>query len=150
MGKATVTSHSGEVTLWKVSIYAVVISLRHRHDICSVWLHLLFSIWHETGLFTTTTNWSFKWLPWNAFTCVHVLALLWWNPTHLALRPLLFGPFPPLERCYLIPSSWKDESCAALSAPARCHQASGVIGWPVADSAAIGSVVGRPACPVRL
>lgn len=66
---------------------------------------------------------------------------------HLSLRALPSCLCPPLGHCCLSLSSWKSESCAALSAPARCCRASCAIGWLAAGFAVIGSAAGRPASP---
>lgn len=66
---------------------------------------------------------------------------------HLFLWCPLSCPCLPLEHCCLILSSWKSESCAALSAPFHCCRVSGAIGWLVAGFAVIGCAAGRPTSP---
>lgn len=86
--------------------------------------------------------------------------MLWWKRRssrkwsqfgpHLSLWSPLSCPCLPLERCCPTLSFWRSESCAALSAPARCRRASGAIGWLVAGFAVIGCAAGRPASPGNL
>lgn len=66
---------------------------------------------------------------------------------HLFQWTPLFCLCRPQEHCYQSLSSWKNESCAALSVPAHYLQGSCVIGWLLAEFAVTGSAAGKPQSP---